>query len=179
VAWSAPMTAVANSVFTAAQFNQFVRDNLNETAPAKSTQVSSHFVGNGLNSIVERVTQVADVGTGETTTSTSYTDLATVGPTVTLNTGTRAIVLFGCAMDNNTANESGFMGFEVSGASSLPASDTSATNYDGLAANSRVRMGRPYTISSLTAGSNTFTAKYKVTGGTGTFLTRQLAVFPL
>lgn len=26
MAWSAPMTAVSGSVFTAAQFNQFVRD---------------------------------------------------------------------------------------------------------------------------------------------------------
>jgi len=173
------MTAVANSVFTAAQFNQFVRDNLNETAPAKATQVSSHFVGNGLNSIVERVMQVDNIGTGETTTSTSYTDLATVGPTVTLNTGARAIVLFRAAMDNNSANEACFMGFEVSGASSLAASDTSAINFDGLAASSRNRLGSPYVITSLTAGSNTFTAKYKVTAGTGTFTTRQLAVFPL
>ena len=31
------MTAVSGSVYTAAQFNTFVRDNLNETAPAKAT----------------------------------------------------------------------------------------------------------------------------------------------
>jgi hypothetical protein len=179
VAWSAPMTAVANSVFTAAQFNQFVRDNLNETAPAKATQVSSHFVGNGLNSIVERVCTVDNIGTGETTTSTSYTDVATVGPTVTLSTGTRAIVFIRCGMDNNTANAGTFMGFEVTGASSLPAADTSAVNFAGIAANQRMRLGSAYMITSLTAGSNTFTAKYKVSAGTGTFITRQLAVFPL
>lgn len=35
MAWSAPMTAVAHSIFPAADFNQYVRDNLLETAPAK------------------------------------------------------------------------------------------------------------------------------------------------
>src|SRR5690606_12967068 len=44
MAWSAPMTAVSGSVFTAAQFNQFVRDNLNETAPARATTAGAHFV---------------------------------------------------------------------------------------------------------------------------------------
>jgi hypothetical protein len=33
-------------------------------------------------------------------------------------------------------------------------------------------------ISSLTPGSNTFTMKYRVTAGTGTFLARQIAVIP-
>jgi hypothetical protein len=54
VTWSAPMTAVANSTFTAAQFNQYVRDNLNETAPAKATSAGSYFVADGVNSIAER-----------------------------------------------------------------------------------------------------------------------------
>lgn len=173
------MTAVANSVFTASQFNQFVRDNLNETAPAKATQVSSHFVGNGLNSIIERVAQVANVSTGETTASTSYADLATAGPSVTTDTGTLALVFIRCAMDNTGANNGTFMSWDVSGATSFAASDNQAINTAGLAASSRVRLGSMYLISSLTGGSNTFTAKYKVTAGTGTFLTRQIAVFPL
>jgi hypothetical protein len=31
----------------------------------------------------------------------------------------------------------------------------------------------------LTPGSNTFTAKYRVASGTGTFLSRRIVVFPL
>lgn len=177
--WTAPMTAVAGTVFTAAQFNTHVRDNLNETAPGKATMVSSVFVGNGPNSIVERLPNVDNVGTVETTTSVTYTDLATSGPTVTTNTGSRALIFIRCAMENSGANDSSFMTFEVSGASSFAASDTFAINIDGLAAASRMRIGSMYMISTLTGGSNTFTAKYKVSAGTGTFLSRQLAIFPL
>jgi len=177
--WTAPMTAISGSVFTAAQFNTHVRDNLNETAPGKASMVSSFFVGNGPNSIVERLPDVANVGTLETTTSVTYTDLATVGPSVTTDTGNRALVFIRCAMENSLANESSFMTFEVSGASTFAASDTFAINIDGLAAASRMRIGSMYMISTLTGGSNTFTAKYKVTAGTGTFLSRQIAILPL
>lgn len=176
MAWTAPMTAVANSVFTAAQFNQFVRDNLNETAPAKATQVSSIFVGNGVNSIVERLPDVDNIATSETTASTSYADLATVGPTVTATTGTRAMVFVRCAMENSGTGPS-FMSFEVSGATAIAANDAFAIEINGLAV-TRWRLGTMYMVSSLTAGSNVFTAKYKVGSGTGTFLSRQLAVLP-
>jgi len=179
MSWTAPMTAVAGSVFTAAQFNTFVRDNLNETAVAKATQVSSHFVGNGVNSIVERLAVVSDIATLETTASMSYTDLATPGPAVTATTGTRAMVFIRCAMENTLANVSSFMTFEVSGSSTLAAADGSSIAFNGLAATSRERRSGMYMITTLTPGSNTFTAKYKVGNGTGTFLTRQLAVFPL
>ncbi|GII42264.1 hypothetical protein [Planotetraspora phitsanulokensis] len=47
MAWSAPMTAVANSIFTTAAFNQYVRDNLLETAPAKATTGSRLIVTTG------------------------------------------------------------------------------------------------------------------------------------
>lgn len=177
--WTAPMTAVANSVFTAAQFNTFVRDNLNETAPAKTTMVSSIVVGNGLNSIVERLPDVDNVGTQETTTSVTYTDLATVGPTVTTTTGNRALIFIRCAMENSVNDESSFMSFEVTGASAFSASNTFAVNIDGVTGGSRLRLGSMYMISTLTGGSNTFRAKYQVTAGTGTFLSRQLAVLPL
>ena len=172
------MTAVAGSVFTAAQFNINVRDNLNETSPAKATQVSSMFIGAGPNAIVERLPDVNNVGTTETTTSTSYTDLATVGPTVTADTGTRAMVFIRCAMDNSGANNMTYMSWEVSGASTLPASENQALNIAGLSAGARVRISSVYLISSLTPGSNTFTAKYKVSAGTGTFLARQIAILP-
>lgn len=172
------MTAIANSVFTAAQFNTFVRDNLNETAPAKSTTTSSHFVGNGVNSIVERVSGVDGVAAAETTLSTSYTDLATVGPTVTQTTGTIAFVFIRCGMENSGANAGSFMSFEVSGASTIAAADTQSINIAGLTAASRFRLGTAYMLNNLTGGVNTFTAKYKVSANTGTFTQRQLSVMP-
>lgn len=178
MAWTAPMTAVSNTTFTAAQFNTHVRDNLNETAVAKATQISSIFVGNGLNSIVERLPQVDNVAAAETTASTTYTDLATVGPSVTTETGSRAIVFIRAAMDNTLATVGNFMSWDVTGASTLGASENQAVNFAGLPAATRWRLGSHYMISSLTPGVNTFTVKYRVTGGTGTFLTRQIAVIP-
>lgn len=172
------MTAVAGSVFTAAQFNINVRDNLNETAPAKATQVSSIFVGAGPNSVVERLPDVDNLGIAETTASLTYTDLATVGPTVSAVTGSRALVFVRAAMDNTLANQAMFMSWDVTGATTFAASDTQAVDIDGIAAASRVRLGSAYLISSLTPGLNTFTAKYKVTGGTATFQLRQIAIIP-
>lgn len=178
MSWTAPMTAVANTVFTAAQFNLHVRDNLNETAVAKATQISSIFVGNGLNSIVERLPQVDNVATSETTASTTYTDLATVGPSVTTATGSRALVFIRAAFENSGANNGTFMSWDVTGATTFAASENQAVNFAGLSAATRWRLGSHYMISSLTPGTNTFTMKYRVTAGTGTFLARQIAVIP-
>ena len=61
MAWSAPMTAVSGSVLTAAQFNTYVRDNLNETAPAKATAAGQIFVSTAANAIAARLVN-ADLG---------------------------------------------------------------------------------------------------------------------
>jgi hypothetical protein len=169
------MTAVANSVFTAAQFNQFIRDNLNETAPAKATTAGSHFAGTGLNSIAERIAETEIVATSETTTSNSYTDLATVGPTVTVTTGPYAIVFLYNSNVNSTTVTS-LMSFEVSGASSIAAADN---NSIGIAGTTGSREGAAFLVTTLTAGSNTFRCKYRVGSGTGTYADRRITVFPL
>jgi len=105
------------------------------------------------------------ISTSQSTSSTSYTDLSTVGPTVTLTTGTSAIVLFGCtyADDGNLDND-GYMSVAVSGASSVSASDTWAPV--GNQALNLVQIVQGYKFTGLTAGSNTFTAKYRKSGGT-------------
>lgn len=173
------MTAVANTIFTAAQFNTNVRDNLNETAPAKATTPGAIFVATGTNAIAERYPNAQFIGTTETTASTSFVDLATVGPSVTSTTGSRAIVLLRAAMENSTTNESSHMGFAVSGASTAAATLNRAITMDGTPAASRVRIGMAIFVDFLVAGVNTFTAQYSVSGGTGTFLSRELSVIPL
>lgn len=171
------MTAVAGATFTAAQFNQYVRDNLNATAPAVVTAAGQYVVATGANAIASRTVGRATVATSETTTSTAYADLATTGPVVTATTGTSALVLLKSAIDNATANIGTFMSVAVSGATAVAASDTNAINIAGLAAGSRARIGGAFWITGLTAGTNTFTAKYKVaTASTGTFTQRDLIV---
>lgn len=179
MAWSAPMTAVSGATFTAAQFNLYVRDNLNETAPAKATAASQLFVSTGANAIAVRTPTSARVDTNESTTSTAFTDLTTPGPSLTATTGTIAIVGFACAFANNTANSLTVMSAEVSGASTVAASDTWGIMMDGIQASNFVRYGMVHVFTGLTAGSNTFKAKYRVGSNTGSFQYRELFVIPL
>jgi hypothetical protein len=158
------MTAVANTIFTAAQFNQFVRDNLNETTPALATAAGSHFVADGVN---------------QTTMSTTFADLATVGPTVTVDTGPYALVLTHAQVENSGAG-SAYAGVEVTGATSIaPALNRSINIFNS--ANTRIGAGTSVLYAGglvLTPGSNTFTMKYLVSSGTGTFGDRRIIVMP-
>lgn len=175
------MTAVANSIFTAAQFNQYVRDNLNETAPAKAVNAGGYFVATGVNAIVERTAGNDLVNASEDTASTSFTDLTTPGPAVTKTTGTSAFVAVYGLVSNNTAGSSALMSFAVTGDTAVAASDTRSVTYQpgSVAAARSIRASAITLIDGLTPGSNTFTAKYRVTGGTGTFNNRRIAVLPL
>lgn len=169
------MTAVAGSVFTAAQFNQYLRDNLNQTAPALATTAGQYFVATGTNAIAARAAGTAEVATSQTTVTTTYTDLATVGPAVTLTTGTQAIItLYGWI--SNSAGGNSLMGCAVSGASAINPADDSAAFTVGSSLSDCVIT---YLLTGLTAGSNTFTAKYRVSSQTGTFVNRRILVMPL
>lgn len=173
------MTAVSNTVFTAAQFNTHIRDNLNETAPAKATTAGTIFVASGANSIAERVPSTNAVTTSESTASTSYTDVATPGPAVTVTTGTKAIVAVTSIVQNSTAGQNSYASYAVSGASTIAASDDRAVIITAAAVNQTLRGAAIYMETALTAGSNTFTMKYRVTGGTGSFQNRRIVVIPL
>jgi hypothetical protein len=178
MAWTAPMTAVANTAFTAAQFNTHVRDNLLETAPAKATGAvsnGSYFVKTATNSIVNRLAQTNGILTSQSRSSSSYGNLSTVGPAVTATTGTMALVLFACNVDNNSGNSS-YMSVEVSGATSISATDDYAVRW--LSSSANFSGGTHKLFTTLTPGSNTFTAKYRVNGGTGTWDNRYVTVIP-
>ena len=179
MAWTAPMTAVANATFTAAQFNTHVRDNLLETAPAKAANVGGYFVATGTNAIAERRGTAAAVDTAETRTLTSYGDLTTAGPAVTVTTGTRALVTVSSEMvagSGDPATSESRMSFAVSGATTIAATDTVCACRTG--ADVRFQISRTVYLTTLTAGSNTFTAKYRVSAGTTTFSHREINVLP-
>ena len=122
----------------------------------------------------------ATVDTTETTTSTTYADLTTVGPAITVNTGdrTEVNVVVSAQIQNNTASDGAKMSVAVSGATTLAASDVNGIlvkmpGVTGMVA----QLSFDSKITGLTAGSNTFTAKYAaVTGGTATFLHRWLVI---
>lgn len=179
MSWSAPMTAVAGATFTAAQFNQYVRDNLNQTAPALATAASQIPVSTGANAIAMRTPSTTSILTSQSTSSTSYTDLATVGPTLTATTGTIALVWFSAALSTNVTNSQSLCSVAVSGASSVAASDNWAAFSDGIASGNFVRFGQMHVFTGLTIGSNTFTMKYRAGSNTATFQWRELSVLPL
>lgn len=127
-------------------------------------------------------TSTQTVSTSETTTSTSYADLATVGPNVTLTSvGIQALVIFRATFYADTAtvdeNRQGAFSFEVSGATTTAASDG-----NGVSARSRNNLGfgnwlTGVQIVTITPGSNTYRMKYKMYGGNGmVFQNRRIMV---
>lgn len=181
MAWTAPMTAVANTAFTAAQFNTNVRDNLLETAPAKATAASRLIVTSGVNSVVERVPAVANVLTAQTTTSTAFTDLATSGPTVSVTTGSRAIWwIQGTGMNTVSVNAAVAASVDISGATTIASSDDRSIIVDGMPVGQALRNGICHLETGLNAGTNTFKMQYKTwTSGTASWANRSLVVVPL
>ena len=124
----------------------------------------------------------ATVATSETTTSTSYTDLATAGPAVTVTTGTKALVTVSGIVYNTTASEFAVMAFAVSGATTVAAADLYGVTISPVAATVGDAIGasRVTLLTGLTAGSNVFTAKYKRSNaGTATFTTRSISVIDM
>lgn len=147
-------------VVSAATLNTYVKDNLIDL-DRRATITS------------------ATVATSQTSTSTTYADLTTSGPAVTVTTGTKAFLVLSALMLNSGANAFAYMSFAVSGATTVAAGDTTAliVQFYAAAAAFRASCGSP--VSSLTAGSNTFTAKYKVSSNTGTWQDRSLLVLPV
>lgn len=177
MAWTAPRTWTSMEVVTASIMNSHVRDNLLETSPAKATTAGQIFVAAGGNSIVAVRPDSDFISTSETTTSTSYTDLATTGPTVTITTQVRALLLLSGRIRNSTAGAISLMSFEVGGVSALAPADNRALFYQSSLADDEIQASWSSLVD-LTAGSNIFTAKYRVSAGTGRFINRRLSVIP-
>lgn len=121
-------------------------------------------------------TSSSTVATSQTTTSTAFTDLTTSGPAVTVTVPTSGAVLVTVTgrLFNSAANFT-IMGFALSGANTVAGTDTRSLLVFGTNA---VQASATYLVTGLTAGSTTFTAKYRVSAGTGTFSDRSILVRP-
>ncbi len=180
MSWATPLTAVANAALTSAQWNASVRDNLNETAPAKATAAGQIFVATGTNTIAARTIQSNVYGGGGTdsTNSASYIPL-TGGATVTATTGAAALVHQFASLTNDTTGSRSYSSYAISGASTVAASDSWTLLHDVSSGGRTIKAGMVYHHTGLTAGSNTFTQQFKTGANTGTFLSRGLVVVPL
>lgn len=182
MAWTAPMTAVANNVFTAADFNTYVRDNLLETMPAKATEAGQYFVSDGPHSLVAR-----KIGYSTLTSSTpqiianpsDWVDIT--GGTVTITTGSEALVHCVASLEQDDTDVAGILSIRVSGATTLTADDHRCrVIWDNATANNQARMGSWGRLASLNPGSNVFRL-VATTGSTTTVSVSraQLIVIPL
>ena len=205
MAWTDPNTYIAGAILTAAQLNAMQANALAggpiyATEAARNTAIPSPFEGQrayitaptepsgtgmtitGIQTIYNGAawTTVSTicglVTTSEACSSIVYADLATVGPTVAIRTGTAALVTISATINTVAANRGGTMSFVVSGASAI-----AATNDNGIFAYSSgtdvfVAVSRSYLLTGLTAGVNTFTSKYLEQGGTVNFMRRSITV---
>lgn len=180
MAWTSPMTFVSNNVLTAAQMNTHLRDNLLELAPAKATtNLGSWFISQSPNMIAERLIRTSRVTTNQVTKSTSWTDLTTKGPQVTVTTGQAAIVMLAAQVGNTVLDNSASMAFEISGYTDKDPEEKFSIESDGRAANTHALWGVTFYVGDLNPGINTFTCKYKAGGEQAEFSNRFIGVLGL
>lgn len=180
MAWTTVPQAVANTPATSSWANALLA-NLNETAAAKATVAGSIFVGTGLHTLAERIPAETLETAFESTSSTTYTNLTTTGPTVVATTGTKVLVGVTSDLHNSAVHGITYMSFAVSGATTRAADDDYcvAARTEVTGGNITARCSAFRLLTGLTSGSNTFQGKYRVSAGTGNFNERSLLVIPL
>jgi hypothetical protein len=147
-----------------------------DVRPYEDIQFLATDTDNALKAINDRTPQSANVDTLQSTSSTTYADLTTPGPSVSINmTGTSAIVTVTAYMSNSAGNNN-YIGVAVSGASTIAASDPKAASMVGT---TPVTASATFKVAGLTPGVNTFKAVYRVSGGGGNFVYRNITVTPL
>lgn len=182
MAWTSPLTWVDGVMATSAQFNAHLRDNmLASEAGVATASFPGAIVATAANAVAMREWKDDVIETAEGPAGASYGNISggTVGPTVTLTTGTRAAVWYSCQISNTTANQSTRASVAVSGATTVAASDNWSIFSQSTGANIAQRMGGFRLFTGLTAGSNTFTMQYLQAGGTSSFSRRRLQVLGL
>lgn len=123
----------------------------------------------------------AAIATSESLSSTTFTDLATVGPQVTLLTKTAVTLWFMSTLTiPSSSGQLVGVSVAVTGASSIPAADSlsSVTAYVLVGANPDPS-SVVFHLAGLTPGINTFTMKYRIySGGAVSISNRVLVVAP-
>lgn len=123
----------------------------------------------------------ANVLPSETMTGTSYANLATLGPSVTLNVPPSGEVLIGfsCRTSSTSSGRKTFVSFEMSGANTAGADDTMDAEYYVASANTSGTMSNVIHLKGLNPGTTTFKLMYRTDGsGTAAFYNRKIWVEP-
>lgn len=123
----------------------------------------------------------ATVATDESTSSTTFTDLTTPGPSVTLVTGKEVIVIASALIFKTTSGlTTGHVGVNVSGATTIATvALIYATSQTASGTTAVYSVARSYKLSGLTPGTNTFKLQYLTESGTMDFQNRDITVIAL
>lgn len=193
MAWTPPMNFQDGQVLTAAQLNNFVRDNLLETMPAKATGFGAWMTSDGYGRVAERAVVHDNLLVNGITESSSYDDLSrvgdflgtpSIGPQVTVATGTTAMVVWGGSIvpfASSPTVTAGKISVSVSGATEIPADDLRALIFRPDHTTVAPMYGSMvHWFTDLNPGTNTFTCKYAIGSESGivAFNLRRLAVIP-
>jgi len=118
------------------------------------------------------------IATSETTISSTYTDLTTSGPAVTVAVSAVGKALVTVTSTQNTSSNFAncFMGFAVSGATTASASDSQAQQMTFYRPALPVTNSATYLVTGLATGNNTFTAKYRSGNADCSFANRNIMV---
>ena len=117
---------------------------------------------------------ISRVNTGETTSSSSYVGLTTA-QTVTMTTGTKALVILAYNANPASSVET-YASVAVSGATTVAAADARNANVQSTISGGFTQgIANAFTVT-LTAGSNTFTMQFKTDGSSATFKNRSMTV---
>lgn len=190
-------TPSAGDTWTAANFKTYVRNqtvNQFASATARDAAIPTPVEGmvcfladvNGLyyydgaawKLVAPQAVGAADATSG-TTTSTTFTDTLTGASTLAVSftapASGQVVVSVAATMANGGANNV-VIGFRLSGASTVAASDARSANMLGASA---FRLGASALVTGLTAvGSYTATCQHRTTAGTATYLNREIIVQP-
>ncbi|SHY75106.1 Uncharacterised protein [Mycobacteroides abscessus subsp. bolletii] len=121
------------------------------------------------------------VATAQGTNSTAYVDLATPGPSVTLNvpaSGEVTIDVSAAYSSGGAAAQTGYMGCALSGANARAATDATAAYGRTVTAGLYGTLACRIHLTGLTPGTTTFKAVYKTSTSTATFSDRHIIVEP-
>ena len=118
------------------------------------------------------------LSTLQSTSSSSYTDLATV-TSVTVTTGTKALVIVSASAEAYGGFYT-YVSFAVSGATTIAAADEWALYNYSSSGDDKSKASNAHLVTGLTAGSNTFTMKFRTdSGGNREFINRSITVIDM
>jgi len=121
---------------------------------------------------------IAAVATSETTTSGTYTDLATVGPVITLPLAGDYKIATTATVANSSASSGGAVSFSVSGAAANTAADADSIRITSVSGGVLQASSVSVSKTGLTAAA--VTMRYRITvSGTATFTSRVLTAVPI